>query len=160
MRVAPLLLLGVLACGRDNELSGSAGELFSLEVSRTEILRNEEALQVTYLANRGVDLDVVARVTVALRDVQLAPGAKIDLAGEYTPGHLRCSVAHAPGGEPVRLFPPVKKGDLQLGAGGEPGQLTRGSFSVVFDAEGGDFGQGRTLVGNFAAVARDGGFGP
>jgi hypothetical protein len=159
-RLALTLALLALSCGKDNELSGSAGELFSLEVSRVEILRNDEALQVTYFNNRGADLDVVARVSVALKGVELKTGTKIDLAGEYEPGHPRTTVAHAPGGEPVRLMPPVKRGDLVLSAGGNPGQQTRGDFSMVFDSVGGDLGGGRTLVGNFAGPARDAGFGP
>ncbi len=150
--------LAFVACAGENSLSGSVGALFDLDVSRVEVLRNEEALQVTYFRNRAAEVDVVVRVTVALQDVELQPGARIRLEGEYEPGHLRTTVAHAPGGEAVRIFPPVRKGDLVLASGGNPGEATRGDFSMSFEDEGGDIGQGRTLVGNFAGLARDAGF--
>ncbi len=68
-------------------------------------------------------------------------------------------VAHAPGGEPVRLLPEVKNGTLEVFEGGEPGQLTRGRFSILFQDHGGDLGTSRTLNGSFLAVASDAGFG-
>ncbi len=150
----------MLACGTDNGLSGSVGELIPLAVSRVEVRRNEEAFQVTYFNNRGADVDVVARVAVALEGVDLVPGKKVPLDGEYAPGHLRTTVVHAPGGEASRRFPEVSRGDLVLHSGGAVGELTRGSFSMSFANEGGDLGQGRTLAGTFSAVALDGGFGP
>ncbi len=65
-------------------------------------------------------------------------------------------------------MPPVQRGDFHLAGGGDPGQLTSGDFSLVFDdsplpdggSTPGDIGFGRTLVGNFSAVAIDAGFGP
>ncbi|MHB8875310.1 MAG: hypothetical protein ACYC8T_16620 [Myxococcaceae bacterium] len=158
--LAASVLLAALGCGTEPALSGSAGELFSLQVSRVEVMRNDEALQVTYYNNRGVDLDVVVRISVSLKDVEVVPGVNIPLGGEYTPGHPRTTVAHAPGGEPVRLFPRVKKGDMNITGGGNPGELTSGNFSMLFESSGGDLGGGRTLAGKFDAVAKDAGFGP
>jgi hypothetical protein len=156
----PLLASFALSCGPDNGLSGSLSEVFSLEVSKAEFARNNEALQITYTLNRGVFLDVVARVSVAMSDVELRLNAPVPLGGEVTEGGVRrCVVTHAPGGEPVRTMPHVKRGDLRLSSGGEPGQLTRGNFSLLFEAEGGDVGGGRTLSGTFLATARDAGFG-
>jgi hypothetical protein len=152
------LLLG--SCAVDNALGGSIGEVFPLEVSRVEVYRNDEALQVTYFRNRGVFLDVVVRLAVALKDVDLKPGTKIVLEGEYAPFHPRTSVTHAPGGEPVRSLPPVQKGEFHLTGGGPPGTVTSGNFSMLFAAEGGDLGGGRTLSGNFTGLAVDAGFGP
>lgn len=143
----------------ENILSGSVGELFSLQVSKVSIHKNDEALQIAYLQNRGTEVDVVVRLSVALEGVQLAPGKRIPLEGEYAPGHLRTTVVHAPGGEPVRRLPPVKKGDLVLSEGGEAWQQTSGNFSMSFEAEGGDLGGGRTLAGQFSGVAVDAGFG-
>jgi hypothetical protein len=156
-----LVLAGalLLSCGPDNGLSGSMSEVFPLDISRAEVARNGEALQITYFRNRGVFLDVVVRVSVAMSDVQLKLNAPIPLTGEATDGTLRCIVTHAPGGEPVRTLPRVKRGDLFLTAGGEPGELTRGNFSMSFEAEGGDLGFGRTLGGTFAGMASDAGFG-
>lgn len=155
-----LSLAGVVfasGCAGDNSLGGSVSELFPLEVSRVEVRRNSEALQLSYYNNRGEDIDLVARVTVATQGIDLRPGKKIDLAGEYQPGHLRTSVIHLAWGEPVRNLPPVKSGDLSLSGGGNPGEGTRGNFSMSFD-QGGDLGAGRTLYGNFASPALDGGF--
>ncbi|MBI3186034.1 MAG: hypothetical protein HYZ28_28185 [Myxococcales bacterium] len=151
--------LSVLGCRpQGGVLSGSVGELFSLQVSRIELSRNEEAFQVTYLFNRAAELDVVVRITVALKGVDFSPGKRISLDGEYEPGHARTTVVRVPGGEPARRFPPVKKGDLNLGSGGGADEPTDGDFSMVFDSTGGDIGQGRTLVGSFAGTPVDAGF--
>jgi hypothetical protein len=156
----PALLL--LACAGDNELSGSVSELFPLQVSRVEVARNAEAFQVTYFDNREFFLDVVARVSVFVGDVDPDGGwtRPIPLVGASDGGVLRCVVAHAPGGEPVRLLPLVKYGTLEVFEGGAPGELTRGRFSIQFEDHGGDLGAGRTLNGTFLGVATDAGFGP
>src|SRR5438270_2887258 len=128
----PLALLLLASCMDENTLSGSASEVFPLEVSRVEIYKNDEAIQVTYLRNRNIYLDIVARVTVSLHYrsdagsspdaganpedggfyIPLKPGTTLDLGGDYVEGHPICTVVHAPGGEPVRLLPPVQKGDM------------------------------------------------
>ena len=160
LALAASVVAASLSCGTEPALSGSASELFSLQVSRVEVARNDEAFQLTYFNNRGADLDVVVRISVALKDLDVKPGVAIPLGGEYEPGHPRTTVAHAPGGEPVRLFPAVKKGDLTLATGGSPGEQTSGSFSMLFETQGGDLGGGRTLAGKFEGIARDAGFGP
>lgn len=170
-----LPLLAVWGCADANSLGGSINAIFPTDISGVEIRRNAEALQVTYLRNRGVFLDVVARVSVALLDtvdggvqyeangnlkyLALAPGTNITLGGEYLPGQNRTTVAHAPGGEPVRLLPPIKRGDLNISRGGGIDEVTSGDFSVLFGDEGGDLGNGRTMYGNFQALTLDGGFG-
>lgn len=146
--------LSAVSCA-DNILSGSLSEVFPLDVSTTSIAANGDALQVTYLVNRGVFVDVVARVSVAVSDLALAPGLKVSLAGQGPDGVRRCVVSHAPGGEPVRVMPPIERGDLVLSEGGRAGEFTRGNFSVLFASEGGDVGFGRTLTGTFAGLASD-----
>lgn len=146
-------------CGADNSLGGSVSELFDLEVSRVEILRNAEALQVSYYRNRAANVDLVARLTVALEGLTLQPGEKIDLAGTYAADHLRTTVVHIAGDEPARVFPPVKQGELNLTEGGNVGEVTRGEFSLSFEQNGG-YGSGRTLFGTFRAPAQDAGFDP
>lgn len=162
MRLA-VMLAGCAAllsgCGGDNVLGGSLGEVIPLDVSSVDVYRNEDSLQVSYYRNRGVFYDVVVRVSVSLKDVVVKPGVRIHLEGDYDDGHPRTTVATAPGGEPVRLMPPVKKGDLVITGGGQPGQLTSGNFSMLFEATGGDLGFNRTLTGNFAAKTVDAGFG-
>lgn len=169
-------LVAFVGCGEANSLGGSVSALFPTDISRVEVRRNAEALQVTYLRNRGVFLDVVARVSVALLDtvdggvqldangnlkyLELKPGANLALGGQYLPGQNRTTIAHAPGGEPVRLLPPVKRGDLNISGGGGIGEITTGDFSVLFGDEGGDLGNGRTMYGNFQGLTLDAGFGP
>ncbi len=149
----------VVGCGADNSLSGSAGELFPLEVSRVEVRRNAEALQVSYYRNTATDVDLVARLSVDTAGLELKPGLEVDLAGRASNGHARATVVHLAAGEPARVFAPVEKGDLVLDEGGNPGELTRGDFSLSFQ-KGEGYGAGRTLSGRFSALALDAGFGP
>ena len=163
--------LALTSCGLDNSLSGSLSEVFPLDLSKVEVAQNDEAMQVTYYRNRGVFLDVVVRVSISLQDegvaadggvptLVLKPGSKLALQGESPTGELRCAVTHAPGGEPVRSLPRVKKGDLVITEGGAIGEKMKGNFSMLFEAEGGDLGYGRTLVGTFAVKeSLDAGFG-
>ncbi|NMO20255.1 hypothetical protein HPC49_22650 [Pyxidicoccus fallax] len=152
---------GLTACGlSDNELAGSVSELFPLgDISRVEVLRNAEALQVSYYRNNALDVDLVARLTVATEGLELRPGAKVNLAGLTPSGQARASVVHLNAGEPARVFAPVEKGDLELEEGGSPGEATRGNFSMSFK-KGEGYGAGRNLEGTFKATALDASFGP
>jgi hypothetical protein len=161
----------LVSCGVDNGLGGSMGEVFPLDISKVDIHKNEEALQITYLRNRGVFLDVVVRVSVSLdtdgvsddggvAHLVLKPGTRIPLSGMAPTGVLRTAVTNAPGGEPVRNMPHVLRGDLVISQGGDIGQFTKGNFSMLFEQTGGDVGFGRTLTGTFAADTQDAGFDP
>jgi hypothetical protein len=160
-RLALVMLCTALSgCGADNALGGSVGELFPLTVSTVDVLRNDYAIQVTYYANRGTFLDVVVRVVVSTKDIDLKRGVTIKLEGESEPGHQRTSVAHAPGGEAVRNFPNVRRGDLVITELGLEGRPSKGNFSMLFDSIGGDLGQGRNLTGSFSVPrTKDAGFG-
>jgi hypothetical protein len=157
------------ACTPDNTLGGSLGEVIDLTTTEVLAFRNTEALQLIFTRNRGVFLDIVIRVTVALQTrsedgqvttLEPAAGTRIVLQGDWQAGNPRTTVAHAPGGEPTRNLPKVRSGDLVLTRGGRPGQLTSGSFSMRFEDVGGDIGFGRTLNSNFVAnQTRDAGFG-
>jgi hypothetical protein len=160
LRLCGLLAgLGLLGCGGPNSLSGSVEELFSLEVSRVEVLRNAEAFQVSYYRNNSLDVDLVARLTVATEGIDLRPGSKVDLAGNTPSGLARATVVHLAAGEPARVFGPVEQGDLELDEGGGVGQPTRGNFSMSFK-RGEGYGAGRSLEGRFASLAMDAGYGP
>ena len=161
LRLPGLLLgWGLLGCGASNSLSGSVDELFSLEVSRVEVLRNADALQVSYYRNNGLDVDLVARLSVATEGLELKPGAKVNLAGQTPSGVDRATVVHLAAGEPARVFAPVDKGDLQIEEGGGVDQPTRGNFSLSFQ-RGDAYGAGRSLQGKFSTqTALDAGFGP
>ena len=150
---------GLWGCGGTNSLSGSVEELFSLEVSRVEVLRNAEAFQVSYYRNNGLDVDLVARLSVATEGLELKPGTKVPLGGNTDSGVARATVVHLAAGEPARVFAPVEKGDLELDEGSEVGQGTRGNFSLSFK-RGDDYGAGRSLEGRFSSLALDAGFGP
>jgi hypothetical protein len=151
--------VGLWGCGESNSLSGSVEELFSLEVSRVEVLRNAEALQVSYYRNNGLDVDLVVRVTLATEGIDLRPGSKVDLAGNTPSGVVRTTVVHLAAGEPARVFAPVDKGDLELDEGGAIDQPTKGDFSMSFQ-RGDGYGAGRSLEGRFSSLALDAGFGP
>lgn len=153
-----LALVASCGCGSDVALSGSVDEVFPLTVSRVEILRNVEALQLGYYNNRGVELDLVARVTVALEGAELQNGRRLALEGDTPSGVARCDVVHIAGGEPARTLPRVKKGDIVLSSGAKDGEAVRGTFSMLFEDNGG-FGGGRTMEGSFKGQARDAGFG-
>ena len=160
LRLSGLLAaVGLLGCGGANSLSGSVEELFSLEVSRVEVLRNAEALQVSYYRNNGLDVDLVARLTVATEGIELRPGTQVDLGGSTPSGRARATVVHLAAGEPARIFGPVDKGDLKLDEGGGVGEPTRGDFSMSFQ-RGEGYGAGRSLEGRFASLAMDAGYGP
>jgi hypothetical protein len=146
------------ACGSESTLGGSISELFPLQSSRVELLRNDQAFQVSYYANRDVDIDLVLRVTVALDGLNLKPGADIHLEGEYAPGHPRTTVVHLASGEPMRTLPRVNTGTLTIDEGGNIGEQTRGDFSLAFERVD-DYGGGRNAHGSFSGNATDATFG-
>lgn len=146
-------------CLGDNQLAGSVDSIFPLDVSTVEVRRNPEALQVSYYANHGADIDLVAELDVYIGDLDLQLNKPIPLQGEAPPGHQRTTVVHKAQLEPVRYLPNVQHGDLVIEQGGQPDQFTRGNFSMSFENNG-DFGTGRNLEGTFDVTALDGGFGP
>ena len=155
-----LLVALALACGSgDNALSGSLSEVFPLDVSTVHVLRNDQALVVSYEANNGRDIDLVLRFALALDGLTLRAGQAIPLQGT-TPdgGTLRAAFLHNAAGEPVRILPPVSTGQFTLDKGGNPGEDTSGSFSASFVSDG-TYGSGRGVTGTFHAVALDGGYG-
>src|SRR5262249_31612659 len=152
------IFLGVSGgCGPANGLSGSLSEVFPLDISRVETVRNTEAFQVSYYANHETSIDLVVQVTVAIADLNVQSGSKIQLDGEYRPGHQRTTVVHMAAGEPLRQLPPVRGGDMEFSQLGNPGQNTRGNFSMSCGS-GGDLGDGRNLSGSFSSTLKDGGF--
>ena len=151
------LVLAAIGCSGDNSLGGSMSEVFPLQVSFVDILRNDQAFQVSYYNNNGNDVDLVARMVVSLDGWAFQPGKDFVLQGEDDAG-LRTSVLHLAAGSPPQPLPEVSLGDLQLNTGGNVGEFTQGNFSMSFVADGG-FGGGRTLYGNFSGQAQDAGFG-
>jgi hypothetical protein len=151
------VLAAALGCGSDNSLSGSMSEVFSLDVSFVDILRNDQAFQVSYYANNGNNVDLVAQMVVALDGWNFQPGQDFPLQGMDDAGQ-RTSVLHLAAGSPPQPLPQVSLGDLQLDTGGNVGEFTKGNFSMSFVADGG-YGGGRTLQGNFSGQALDAGYG-
>jgi hypothetical protein len=148
-----------LACGKgDNSLDGSLSEVFDLDVSTVHVLRNDDALVVSYEHNAGRDIDLVLRFTLALDQLALQKGRTINIAGSTDGGTLRATFLHNAAGEPARVLPDVSIGEFTLDTGGNPGDDTRGNFSASFVADG-SYGSGRAVTGTFHATALDGGYG-
>jgi hypothetical protein len=148
-----------LACGKgDNSLDGSLSEVFDLDVSTVHVLRNDDALVVSYEHNAGRDIDLVLRFTLAVDQLTLQTGRTTNIAGSTDGGTLRATFLHNAAGEPARVLPDVSIGEFTLDTGGNPGDDTRGSFSASFVSDG-SYGSGRAVSGNFHAVALDGGYG-
>jgi len=163
-RSSPFLLVAgaiavSLACGKgDNSLDGSLSEVFDLDVSTVHVLRNDDALVVSYEHNAGRDIDLVLRFTLALDQLTLQTGRTTNIAGSTDGGTLRATFLHNAAGEPARVLPDVSIGEFTLDRGGNPGDDTKGSFSASFVSDG-SYGSGRAVSGNFHAIALDGGYG-
>ena len=163
-RSSPFLLVAgaiavSLACGKgDNSLDGSLSEVFDLDVSTVHVLRNDDALVVSYEHNAGRDIDLVLRFTLALDQLTLQTGRTTNIAGTTDGGTLRATFLHNAAGEPARVLPDVSIGEFTLDQGGNPGDDTKGSFSASFVSDG-SYGSGRGVSGSFHAIALDGGYG-
>ena len=158
-----LLVLGALAaalaCGQGaNSLTGSLSETFDLDVSTAHVLRNDEALVVSYEHNAGRDIDLVLRFTLSLDQLPLQRGRSVNIAGFTDGGTLRATFLHNAAGEPARVLPPVSIGEFTLDQGGNPGDDTSGSFSTSFVSDG-SYGSGRGVSGRFRGMALDAGYG-
>ncbi len=157
--LAALVVAAGMACGKgENSLNGSLSEVFDLDVSTVHVLRNDQALVVSYEANRGRDIDLVLRFTLALDQLQLQKGKTVKIAGYTDGGILRATFLHNSAGEPARVLPDVAIGEFTLDKGGNPGDDTSGSFSASFVSNG-TYGSGRAVSGSFHATALDGGYG-
>lgn len=157
--VSGALVTASLACGQgENSLTGSLSEVFDLDVSTVHVLRNDDALVVSYEHNAGRDIDLVLRFTLALDQLPLQPGRRVNLAGYTDGGTLRSTFLHNAAGEPARPLSSVSIGEFTLDKGGNPGDDTKGSFSASFVTDG-DYGSGRAVSGTFHGIALDAGYG-
>jgi hypothetical protein len=152
-------IVASLACGKgENSLDGSLSEVFDLDVSTVHVLRNDDALVVSYEHNAGRDIDLVLRFTLAMDQLSLQSGRTVNIAGFTDGGTLRATFLHNAAGEPARVLPDVSIGEFTLDQGGNPGDDTKGSFSASFVSDG-SYGSGRGVSGSFHAIALDGGYG-
>jgi hypothetical protein len=157
--LAALAVVASLACGQgDNSLTGSLSEVFDLDVSTVHVIRNDQALVVSYEHNAGRDIDLVLRFTLALDQLSVQTGKSVKLDGFTDGGTLRATFLHNAAGEPARVLPDVSIGEFTLDKGGNPGDDTSGSFSASFVSDG-TYGSGRAVSGRFHATALDGGYG-
>ena len=157
--VTAMAVAAAMACGQgENSLDGSLSEVFALDVSTVHVLRNDQALVVSYEANKGRDIDLVLRFTLALDQLQFQNGKTVKIAGYTDGGTLRATFLHNAAGEPARVLPDVSIGEFTLDKGGNPGDDTRGSLSASFVSDG-SYGSGRAVSGSFHATALDGGYG-
>ena len=132
--------------------------MFDLDVSSVHVLRNDDALVVSYEHNAGRDIDLVLRFTLALDQLPPQTGRSINIAGSTDGGTLRATFLHNAAGEPARVLPDVSIGEFTLDKGGNPGDDTKGSFSASFVGDG-SYGSGRAVSGSFHAIALDAGYG-
>ena len=157
--LAGLAVAVSVACGQgDNSLTGSLSEVFDLDVSTVHVLRNDDALVVSYEHNAGRDIDLVLRFTLALDQLPLQAGRTVNLAGYTDGGTLRSTFLHNAAGEPARVLSDVSIGEFTLDKGGNPGEDTKGSLSASFVTDGA-YGSGRAVSGRFHAIAIDAGYG-
>jgi hypothetical protein len=157
--LAALGVVASLACGQgDNSLTGSLSEVFDLDVSTVHVIRNDQAMVVSYEHNAGRDIDLVLRFTVALDQLPMQTGRSQKIDGYTDGGVLRATFLHNAAGEPARVLPDVSIGEFTLDKGGNPGDDTSGSFSASFVSDG-SYGSGRAVSGRFHATALDGGYG-
>lgn len=157
--LAAAAIAASLACGKgENSLDGSLSEVFDLDVSTVHVLRNYDALVVSYEHNSGRDIDLVLRFTLALDQLQLQTARTTNIAGYTDGGTLRATFLHNAAGEPARVLADVSIGEFTLDKGGNPGDDTSGSFSASFVSDG-TYGSGRAVSGRFHAIALDGGYG-
>ena len=157
--IAALGVMASLACGQgDNSLTGSLSEVFDLDVSTVHVIRNDQALVVSYEHNAGRDIDLVLRFTLALDQLSVQNGKSVKLDGFTDGGTLRATFLHNAAGEPARVLPDVSIGEFTLDKGGNPGDDTSGRFSASFVSDG-TYGSGRAVSGRFHATALDGGYG-
>ena len=157
--LSSVVVAAAVACGQGaNSLSGSLSETFDLDVSQVHILRNDEALVVSYEHNAGRDIDLVLRFTLALDQLSLQTGRSVNIAGYTDGGTLRGTFLHNAAGEPARVLPDVSIGEFTLDKGGNPGDDTSGSFSASFVSDG-SYGSGRAVSGTFSGIALDAGYG-
>ena len=157
--LAAAAIAASLACGKgENSLDGSLSEVFDLDVSTVHVIRNDDALVVSYEHNAGRDIDLVLRFTLALDELDLQTGRTVDIAGMTDGGTLRATFLHTAAGEPARVISDVSIGEFTLENGGNPGEDTKGNFSASFVSDG-NYGSGRAVTGRFHAVALDGSYG-
>ncbi|MHB8416487.1 MAG: hypothetical protein ACYDCL_00315 [Myxococcales bacterium] len=153
-----LCLLALPGCSSAPALSGSVSGLFPLDFNQTAVFVNSQGLELDYyLVNAGSE-DLVIELAVDLTGEDFRPGVTLDLGGEVAPGQPRATVVHQVAGEAMLVLPPIANGSLTLSGGGSPGQLTSGSFILAFGGESSQLGGGRTLSGNFSALAQGAAF--
>ena len=113
---------------------------------------------VSFEANRGRDIDLVLRFTLALDQLPLATGEDgAESPGPPTAGFSAPAFSTTPPASQPGCFR-VAVGQFILDRGGNPGDDTSGSFDVSFVTDG-SYGSGRGVSGTFRAVALDGGYG-
>ena len=133
--------------------------MFDLDVSTVHVLRNDDALVVSYEHNAGRDIDLVLRFTLALDQLPLQTGRDREHRRLHRRRDPPCHLSPQrrrrarPG-----VLPDVSIGEFTLDQGGNPGDDTKGSFSASFVSDG-TYGSGRAVSGSFHAIALDGGYG-
>lgn len=145
---ALLMALALGACGRSNTLEGSLTEIIDLSFTEAEVQRGADAVVIAYTRPKGEGKDTVFRLVVKVRDIE--PGAELTLVeGE---NGIPATASRAVADDPVRNFPPIRRGMVLFDSDPLVGGGTSGEFRATF-GDGGDAGKGTTVFGTFT-VAR------
>lgn len=161
MRAIGFILLfaaaaGADGCGEDEQassLSGSIGELRSLDFDRVEVRifrpaagQPHDQLQIQYVREGG---GKPAVLTVDITGLSLQSGLTLDLVEALPAGGTRGIYYYTTAGGSSE-HPPLERGSLTLEQWGAPGDAVSGRFFLVFLEE-----SGRNLKGTFAAELQE-----
>lgn len=144
------LLLGLTACGEEQELEGSLNSLIDLHYHRVEALASETELSVRFIHNKNSTEDTVLKVGAKLSGLLYAPGYRLDLATLMPDGSQRGTVTRSVVNETTRSFPELSRGTLFFEQAISPGATVSGDFHLTF-VNGTEVYSGRTVFGSFEA---------
>ncbi len=155
-RILPALVLtGLISgCGEGPHLEGSVAPLLNLHYEKSEATADTAEASVRFLTEQGAGENTILKVTARLDNLQLTPGAEIDLSellGKEPDSAQRGSVSRSVLNEPDRAFPRILRGGLTFEKIPASGATVPGSFHVTF-VNGTDVYSGRTVFGRFEAT--------
>lgn len=150
-----LVLTGLISgCGQGPHLEGSVTPLLNLHYEKVEASADTAESSVRFLTEQGAGENVVLKVTARMDNLELTPGAEIDLSellGTEPDSAQRGSVSRSVLNEPSRDFPRILRGGLTFEKTPASGATVPGSFHVTF-VNGTDVYSGRTVFGRFEAT--------
>ncbi|MFP2930000.1 hypothetical protein ACLESO_33360 [Pyxidicoccus sp. 3LG] len=152
------VLLGSSACSSGGgELEGSVSPLLDLRYERAEAQWAPGELAINFVTPQGAGINTQLKVSARVGDM-IPEGyegpLEINLAEVLEGGAQRGSIGRSVIDEPVRTFPQLELGTLQVDS--TPvlaGSTIKGDFHVTF-VNGTDVYSGRTIFGSFEATVQ------